>query len=149
MNYKKLLEKLEQDTTIVELEMYLSGQRRFDYRTCTPEQKQKLITIIIPKLIKNIKKENEKLSKLWIKSPLLRLAFTRCKQKKIKLYEIKKDDTEITKKYKHTSNFYNTTKKMIEIINQMNKDTQSELIRQRFSEYSKHVEAGDYGTDDI
>jgi len=148
MKLEKLLHKLEEDNSVQDLEKYLAGEKRFDRRTCTPEQKEILLASI-PQLITKLRKENEVMAEAWVKSPLLRLAFTRCRQNKVKLYEFKKDDTETVKKYKNTYNFYHTAEAMIEIVNQMNKDTQSEALRKYFKEYSKHVKAGDYETDDI
>jgi len=36
MTYKKFIDKLENDTSIIELKNYLSGKKRFDRRTVTP-----------------------------------------------------------------------------------------------------------------
>jgi hypothetical protein len=148
MNYRKLLDRLENETSIEELEKYLSGERKLDRRIGTIKQKTEILEKIIPRLIKNMRKDNEKITEAWIKSPLLRLGFVRCQQKKNELQEIKLDDHEDLKQYKYTRNFYFITEAMREIINQMGQD-KSKITKQRFAEYSHHVKAGHYETDSI
>jgi hypothetical protein len=149
MNYKKLLDKLENDTSVADLEQYLSGEKKFTLRMTTVEHRKELLEIIIPKLVTEMKKDNEIMAVALIKSPLMRLGFVRCTQKKIKLQELKYTDTEQEKKQKHSFNIYHVTEAMREIINQMGKDTRSEILKRQFARYRTHVKAGHYETDDF
>jgi len=149
MNYKKLLDKLENDTSVFKLEQYLSGQKKFNRRMTTPEHRIELLKIIIPKLIKDMKIENEIVTEAWAKSLLLRLARVRCRQKKLNLQDPKYTDTEPIKRKINAFINYHLTKTMLEIINQMGKDTRSNILKRLFSNYSKHVKAGYYETEDF
>lgn len=149
MEYKKLLDKLTNDTSVSELEQYLLGKKKFTLRMTTPEHRTELLEVIIPRLIKKMKEENEIVAELWAKSSLMLLGFVRCTQKKVKLQELKYTDTEQEKKRKHSFNIYHVTEAMREIINQIGKDTRSDILKRLFKNYSKHVKAGYYETEDF
>lgn len=79
MTYKKYLDILENDRTIEELEGYINGTTKFNNRVITtPEQKEKLIKIIIPKMIKQMRKDIEADIKYWHNAPILRVAYQYC-----------------------------------------------------------------------
>ena len=119
MNYKKLLDKLESDTSVADLELYLSGKRRIDRRTATLEQKIELLNKIIPKLIKNMRKEIDIEIKDWYNAPIFRLAYIHCLNNHIDL-----------------NNIFNVAS---EICNRINKDSDDIAITQRFKEYYKRT----------
>ena len=119
MNYKKLLDKLENDTSVSELELYLSGKKRIDRRLATPEQKIELLNKIIPKLIKDMHKEIDIEIKDWYNAPIFRLSYIHCLNNRIDL-----------------NNIFNIAS---EICNRINKDSDNIAITQRFKEYYKRT----------
>jgi len=119
MNYKKLLDKLEHDTSVSNLALYLSGKRRIDRRTATPEQKAELLNKVIPKLIKDMHKEIDTEIKDWYNAPIFRLAYIHCLNNRIDL-----------------NNIFNVAN---EICNRINKDSDNIAITQRFKEYHKRT----------
>lgn len=116
MTYKKLIEKLDNDTSIEELRKYLNGTKKFNSRAVTTEQKQNLVNKIIPNFIKEQEKDIEELTTIWLKvPPLFRLAYIHCLNNKIsmtKMYDIAE-----------------------EIVNRISKDHNDIAITQRFKEY--------------
>lgn len=115
MNYKKLLDRLENDTCIADLELYLSGKKRFDRRTVTPEQNEELLTKIIPRLIKEMHSDIENDLKYWVNAPIFRLAYVHCINNRIDLSKI--------------------MDVAIEIVNRIHKDNQEVVLQKRFREY--------------
>jgi len=119
MNYKKLLDKLENDTCVADLELYLSGKKRFDRRTATPEQRTELLTKVIPKLINEMHRDSEKEAHLWYNAPIFKLAYVHCLNNRIDLSKI-----------------FDVA---IEIVNRINKDSDNIAITQRYKEYYKRT----------
>ena len=119
MNYKKLLDKLENDTSVADLELYLSGKRRIDRRPATPEQKVELINKVIPRIIKEMHRDVEVEIKSWYNAPIFRLAYIHCLNNRIEL-----------------NNIFNVAS---EICNRINKDSDNIAITQRFKEYYKRT----------
>ena len=149
MNYKKLLDKLINDTSVSELEQYVSGEKKINLRMTTSKHRKELIEKIIPKLIKKEYKNIQKTSEEWTKSALLQLARVRCRQNKINLQDPKYTDTEAIKRQKDTYINYHLIEAMREIINQIGKDTRSDILKRLFSNYSNHIKAGHYETEDF
>ena len=119
MNYKKLLDRLENDTCVADLELYLSGKKRFDRRTVTPEQNEELLTKIIPRFIKEMHNDIENDIKYWRNAPIFRLAYVHCLNNRIDLSKI--------------------MDVAIEIVNRINKDNKNIAITQRYKEYYKRT----------
>jgi hypothetical protein len=119
MNYKKLLDRLENDTCVADLELYLSGKKRFDRRTVTPEQNTELLTKIIPRFIKEMHNDIENDIKYWRNAPIFRLAYVHCINNRIDLSKI--------------------MDLAIEIVNRINKDNKNIAITQRYKEYYKRT----------
>ena len=149
MNYKKLLDKLQNDTSVSELEQYISGENKINLRMTTVEHRKELLEKIIPKLIKKEHKDIQIISEAWAKSAMLQLARVRYRQKKITLQDPKYTDTETTKRKINAFINYHLTEAMREIINQMGKDTRSDILKRLFANYSKHIKAGHYETEDF
>lgn len=119
MNYKKLLNRLENDTCIADLELYLSGGKKFDRRIITPKQKQELLDKVIPRLIKKIHNEIEQEVKDWYNAPIFKLAYVHCFNNRIDLSKI-----------------FDVS---MEIVNRINKDSDDIAITQRYKEYYKRT----------
>ena len=149
MKYKKLLDKIINDTSVSELEQYVSGEKKFTLRMTTSEHRKELLEIIIPKLIRKEYKDIQIEVEEWTKSAILRLARVRCRQKKLNLQDPKYTDTEETKHKIDTYINYHLTEAMRETINQIGKDTRSDILKRLFTNYSKHVKAGHYETEDF
>jgi hypothetical protein len=137
MKYSKLLDVLENDTSLEDLRAYKNKTKKLDRRNVNKIQQKELLTVIIPKLIEQQEKEDTIMSAKWRKNSLLRLAFVRCLKLKHPIKEIFYDDDEDIKKYKHTVNFVYTGEVIEEIINRINEDDKSVAIAQRVKEYCK------------
>ena len=149
MKYSKLLDKLINDTSVSELEQYISGEKKINLRMTTVEHRKELLETIIPKLIKKEHKDIQIISEAWAKSAMLQLARVRCRQKKLNLQDPKYTDTEEIKRKADTYINYHLIEAMREIINQIGKDTRSDILKRLFSNYSKHIKAGHYETENF
>lgn len=119
MNYKKYLNKLREDTSIEELERYVSGEKQFNQRATTKEQRKELTDKLIPAFIKQIRTENEKDLKYWHNAPIFRVAYQYC-----------------VNKCKPVSDIFDV---VIEISDRTNKDDTSVAVKQRLYEYWKRT----------
>ena len=149
MKYKKLLDKIINDTSVSELEQYVSGEKKFTLRMTTSEHRKELLETIIPKLIIRERKDIQITAEKWAKCPLLQLARVRCRQKKLNLQDPKFTDTEATKRKINTYINYHLTEAMRETINQIGKDTRSDILKRLFASYTRHIKAGHYETEDF
>ena len=136
MNYKMFLDLLKEDYSNEQLQKFLKRKHIDWKRYGLMSEKQRLYVKeeYIPKLIKQNNRETHKLAELWAKSALMRLAFVRCNQKKVKLTQ--------------ENAVYYIAVEAIDIINHLDKDDKGQAIKQRFREYCNHVKKGDYDTTD-
>lgn len=72
--------QLIDDTSLVELKKYITGERTIERHIGTKREKEEFLNVFIPKLIIQREKENAEDVKLWYNAPLFRLAFQYCLQ---------------------------------------------------------------------
>jgi len=127
MNYKQFLTHLKEDYSVDHLQKILNGKVGFNPKLTTKlsvTQRKYLFEKYLPKIIKQLERDNEKDILLWQKAPILKLAFVRCQQKKLGI-EYLFDEA-------------------MNIVNHLNCDNKGQAISQRFKEYYKHTKNGDY-----
>jgi hypothetical protein len=117
MKYSKLLDVLENDTSLEDLWGYYLGIYKFDRRTINKKQQYDLVNKIIPKLIIKTDEENKAEVKLWHNSPIFRLAYIGC-------LNMKRPMTDIF----HVA---------MEIVNRVNEDDKMIAVKRRLIEYNK------------
>lgn len=135
MTYKKFLELLKWDYSNEQLEEFLSTEHFHwkDYGVKTDEQRRYVKEVYVPQLIKDNEKENAIMAEQWAASPIMRLAFVRCQQKRIHLSK--------------ENAVYFIAVEAEDIINHLDKDDTSVGIKNLLKHYCKHLKAGHYDTD--
>jgi hypothetical protein len=118
MDFKKYKNKLEWDTSIDELNQYLTGELQLN-NSITKQQKKYLKDFVIPHLIRQAKKENEIFARELLASPLMKLAHHYC--------------------YIHQKTVADIFDVASEIINRINKDDKDVAVKQRLTEYCKRT----------
>lgn len=132
MNYKQFLIHLKENYSIDHLQKILKGELGFNPKLnpkLSIKQRKYILEKYIPKVIKQLEKENEKAIPLWKNAPIFRLAYVRCKQKKQSISYLFDE--------------------ALDIVNHLNCDNKNRAIKQRFKEYFKHCQNGDYPNDAI
>jgi len=136
MNYKKFLTKLSEQYSNEKLKefknaSYISWKSK---GITTQKQKDFIKNKYIPYLIKRNDRQDIQYIKLLQKSSIMRLAYVRCKQKKVKLTSI--------------NAVYKLITEGINILNVLDKDDKNVGIKRMLENYDKQVRAGHYDTDD-
>ena len=132
MNYKQFLNHLAEDYSAYHLKQILKGEIGFNPNLKTKltlTQRKYLFEKYIPKTIIRLEKDIQKEIPLWRKSPIFRLAFVRCQQKRQSV-EYLFDEA-------------------MDIINHLNCDNQNKALQLRFKEYYRHTKNGDYGNAEL
>lgn len=150
-NYEKFLGSLINNNSIIELQQYLSRQKRIDRRVATREQKEIILDTDIFDIIDTEKDDINWETKDWYNAPILRVAYVCClNNQKMSIQIANKHITNSNKKIKLQKNKEkllnineNATKIIFEIVKEItdriNKDSDNIAITQRFKEYYKRT----------